>query len=98
MAVRKEYRGRNEDGTPHFAYISDDPSDHLVVTGDIFGTVEVDGEQVDVTESVIVVDSPEKALKVSDAIGERHVREGHPLFADEPHDFVHVPSTSKKGR
>jgi hypothetical protein len=97
MAVRKEYVGLNEDGSPHFAYISDDPNDHLVVTGPLYGTVEVDGETIDITENVIAVDSHEKALAVSDAIGERHQAEGHPDFLKDPlvpnDGFVHVPSS-----
>lgn len=97
MAVRKEYVGLNEDGSPHFAYISDDPNDHLVVTGPIYGVVHVDGEAVDVSEPVIAVDSHAKALAVSDAIGDRHQNEGHPDFLKDPlvpnDGFVHVPSS-----
>jgi hypothetical protein len=96
MAVRKEYVGLNEDGSPHFAYISDDPNDHLVVTGPLYGVVHVDGEPVDISDPVIAVESAEKALAVSDAIGERHQAEGHPDFLNDPlapnDGFVHTPS------
>lgn len=97
MAVRKEYVGLNEDGSPHFAYISDDPNDHLVVTGPIYGVVHVDGEAIDVSENVIAVDSHAKALKVADAIGERHQTEGHSSFLKDPlvpdNGFVHIPTS-----
>lgn len=66
---------------------------HLVMTGPISGTVTLpDGTVVDVTPDFIEVESVEQARLVSDAIGARHVAEGHPSFADEPHDFVHTPS------
>lgn len=100
MAVQKEFLGLNEDGTPHFRYYTDDPSEVLVVTGPLYGTVQVDGEDIDVSADVIAVESMDKALKVSDAIGEQHVANGHPAFLadpDVPNDgFVHVPSSDVK--
>lgn len=100
MALRKEYLGRNEDGSPHFHWISDDPNDVVVYTGPIYGAVTVDGEEIDVSDDYIAVDSQEKADKVSDAIGERHVAEGHPAFLADPNvpndGFVHVPSSQVK--
>ena len=80
-----------EDGTLH--YISDG---HVVVTGPVSGTVVVDGETVNVTPAVIAVDSPETAIKVADAIGEKLQAEGHPAFLADPNvpndGFVHIPS------
>jgi hypothetical protein len=91
MALEKIRLGTNEDGSPHYLYRQTDPSIPLVVTGPIQGTVEVNGTVYDVTEPVIEV-QPGDEIAVSNAIGERHVEEGHPLFADEPHDFVHEPT------
>jgi hypothetical protein len=96
MAVHYDHIGTNEDGTPRFHIWSDSPDAHLVMTGPIVGNVEVDGQLVDVSAPFIEVDSPETALKVSDAIGERHVREGHPDFVKDPDldslGFVHQRS------
>lgn len=96
MAVHYDHIGSNEDGSPRFHVYSDDPAAHLVMTGPIVGNVEVDGQLVDVSAPFIEVDSPETALKVSDAIGERHVREGHPTFVADPEKdslgFVHQRS------
>lgn len=94
MTVEKIRLGNNEDGTPHYLYRSTDPNAHLVVTGPISGAVTVNGSQVDVTDAVIEVVDEVTALAVSDAIGERHAAEGHPLFTEEAHDFVHIPSTT----
>jgi hypothetical protein len=100
MALHKIRLGNNEDGTPHYLYQQDDPSIPLVFTGPISGTVETpDGTVYDVTEPVIEV-QPGHELHVSDAIGQRHEAEGHPLHgADDP--FVHTPSKlshSKDGK
>lgn len=91
--MKKIRLGTNEDGTPLYHYEAE-PGESVVFTGPISGTVELpDGTTVDVTDPFIGVADEATALAVSDAIGERHVAEGHPLFADEPHDFVHVPSS-----
>lgn len=106
MALTKIRLGTNEDGTPHYLYQQDDPSVPLVYTGPISGTVDVthpDGTTFtyDVTDQVIEV-FPGHETYVSDAIGERHVSEGHPSFANEDFDFEHTPTnaparkTSKK--
>lgn len=93
MALEKIRLGTNEDGSPHYLYRQTDPSMPLVITGPLTGTVELpDGTVYDVTDDVIEV-NPGDELAVSDAIGERHVEEGHPAFASEPYDFVHVNST-----
>jgi hypothetical protein len=93
VTLHKIRLGTNDDGSPLWHYHQDDPTKAVVVTGPITGTVEVAGQTIDVTEPVIEVESEEVALAVSDAIGERHVAEGHPSFVEEPHDFVHVPSS-----
>ena len=82
--------------TGQVQYTQTDPSIPLVITGPIAGNVTLpDGTVYDVTEAVIEV-APGDELLVSDAIGSRHVAEGHPLFADEPFDFVHNPSTPEE--
>ena len=97
MAVHYDHIGFNEDGTPRFHIWSDNPDAHLVITGPIVGTVDVDGASVDVSAPVIEVASQAQALAVSDAIGARHVAEGHPDFVNDPSvdsfGFVHVPSS-----
>lgn len=97
MTVHYDHIGFNEDGTPRFHIWSDQPDAHLVWTGPITGAVEVDGEVIEVTAEWIEAASPEQALAISDAIGERHVAEGHPDFVKDPtvdsFGFVHIPST-----
>jgi hypothetical protein len=97
MAIRKIRLGTNEDGTPLWHYEADGP---VVFTGPITGTVELpDGTVVDVTEPFVEVADEAEALALSDAIGERHVAEGHPLFVQDPNmpsdGFVHTPSTQE---
>jgi hypothetical protein len=63
----------------------------VVLTGPIAGIVTLpDGTTYDVTEAIIEV-QPGHELLVSNAIGERHVAEGHPSFATEDHDFTFTP-------
>ena len=97
MAVHYEHIGTNEDGTPRFHIYSDDPAAHLVITGPIVGTVEVGGVPVDVSAPVIEVESTEKALAISDAIGMRHVELGHPDFVNDPEadsfGYVHIAAS-----
>lgn len=97
MTVRYTHIGFNEDGTPRFHIESDQPGAHLVMTGPIVGTVDVDGQTIDVSAPFIEATSPEEALAISDAIGARHVAEGHPDFVNDPSvdsfGFVHIPST-----
>lgn len=89
MALQKIRLGDNEDGTPHYFYRQTDPSVPVIVTGPISGTVTLpDGTVYDVTDAVIEV-APGHELHVSDAIGARHVAEGHP----RSDSFVHVPSS-----
>ena len=97
--IQKIRLGTNEDGTPLYHYIADGP---VVFTGPITGEVTLpDGREVDVTEPFVEVADDAEALALSDAIGARHVAEGHPLFlgdATVPDDgFVHVPSTPQEG-
>jgi hypothetical protein len=96
MAVTKIRLGTKDDGTPLWHYHQDDPTKAVVLTGPITGTVELpDGTVYDVTEDLIEVE-PGHELLVSNAIGERHVAEGHPLFVGDPdaddHGFVHEPT------
>ena len=97
MAVQYTHIGFNEDGTPRFHVESDVPGAHLVLTGPIVGPVVVDGVAVDVSAPVIEAESPAHALAISDAIGARHVAEGHSDFVNDPDadsfGFVHIPST-----
>lgn len=97
MTVHYDHIGFNEDGTPRFHIWSDQPDAHLVMTGPIVGSVEVDGQTVDVSAPFIEAASTEQALAISDAIGARHVAEGHPDFVNDPtvdsFGFVHIPST-----
>lgn len=88
MAIRVEVL---DDGTLH--YVSDG---HVVVTGPVEGTVDVDGVRVNVSPAVIEVDTAEKAAAVADAIGEKLQAEGHPSFLNDPtvsdFGFVYTPS------
>lgn len=93
MALIKTRLGTNEDGSPLWHYTQTDPTKSVVITGPITGTVEANGQTIDVTEAVIEVSSDAVALAVAEAIAERHVEEGHPMFANEDHDFVHTPAT-----
>lgn len=99
MAVHYEHIGTNEDGTPRFHIYSDDPSAHLVMTGPIVGTVDIAGRTVDVSAPFIEVADEAEALAVSDAIGARHVAEGHPDFVNDPtadsFGFVHIDSSGE---
>lgn len=90
--MKKIRLGTNEDGSPLFHYEAE-PGESVVFTGPISGAVQLpDGSIVDVTDPFVAVKDDQQALAVSDAIGARHEAEGHPLFADEPFDFVHIPS------
>lgn len=96
MAVTKIRLGTKDDGTPLFHYLQDDPTKAVVFTGPVAGVVELpDGTTYDVTDELIEVE-PGHELLVSDAIGDKHVAEGHPdLVADPERDsfgFVHVRS------
>jgi hypothetical protein len=55
------------------------------------------GDSIDVSAPFIEAASTEQALAISDAIGARHVAEGHPDFVNDPtaddFGFVHIPST-----
>lgn len=95
MALQKIRLGTNDDGTPQYHYIADGP---VVFTGPVTGTVTLpDGRIVDVTEPFVEVADEAEALALSDAIGQRHVEEGHPLFVNDPtmpsDGFVHTPSS-----
>lgn len=96
MTVRYTHIGFNEDGSPRFHIESDQPDAHLLMTGPIVGTVDVDGQTIDVSAPFVEAASPEQALAISDAIGARHVAEGHPDFVKDPDldslGFVHVAS------
>jgi hypothetical protein len=81
--IHYDHIGTNEDGTPRFNIWSDIPNAHLVMTGPIIGTVDIDGSPVDVSAPFIEVPDEETALKISDAIGLRHVQEGHPDFVND---------------
>lgn len=92
--LTKTYLGLNPDGTPHFHYHEDDPTQALVVTGKVYGEVTLpDGTVVDVSDSVISVPA-EIRHDVSDAIGLVHVELGHPDFVNDPEidsfGYVHV--------
>ena len=97
MTVHYTHIGYNEDGTPRFHVESDVAGAHLVLTGPIVGPVMVDGVAIDVSAPVIEAESPAHALAISDAIGARHVAEGHSDFVNDPDAdsfwFVHIPST-----
>ncbi len=86
MTITKTRLGTNEDGTPHFHYVSDG---HLIMTGPITGSVTTpDGTSYDVSPAFIEVASLDHAGDVSHAIGMRHQEEGHPLH-DSDVPFVH---------
>lgn len=95
MAIQKIRLGTNEDGTPLYHYHCDGP---VVFTGPITGSVTLpDGRVLDVTEPFVAVEDEAEALLVADAIGARHVEEGHPLFVADPttpnDGFTYTPST-----
>ncbi len=59
--------GTNDDGTPHLLYHA--PGQHVVLTPNhINGTVTVDGQEIDVTQRIIVADSAEHAEAIAVAI------------------------------
>jgi hypothetical protein len=92
--LTKTYLGLNPDGTPHFHYHEDDPTQALVITGKVYGEVTLpDGSLVEVSDSVISVPAEQKN-DVSDAIGLRHIELGHPDFVNDPNadpfGYVHV--------
>jgi hypothetical protein len=96
MSVTKIRLGTKDDGTPLFHYVQDDPTKSVVFTGPVTGAVELpDGTVYDVSDELIEVE-PGHELLVGDAIGDRHVADGHPeLVADPERDsfgFVHVRS------
>lgn len=91
--MQKIRLGTNPDGSPQYHFIAE-PDEHVVITGPyINGDVTLpDGTVVDVTDMAIVADSPQQALAISDAIGERFAAEGHPRHEpDVP--FVATPSS-----
>jgi hypothetical protein len=95
MALTKIRLGTNEDGTPLYHYIADGP---VVFTGVARGLVTLpDGTEVDVTDDFVEVASEAEALVLSDAIGQKFVDEGHPLFVADPtlpdDGFTFTPST-----
>lgn len=52
---------------------------HVVLTGPITGTVQLDdGSYVDVSPTAVEVDSPEQAAELAHKIGLRYAAEGHP--------------------
>jgi hypothetical protein len=94
MTLIKTRLGTNEDGSPLWHYHQDDPTKSVVVTGPISGAVIVNGQTIDVTEAVIEVANDTVAVAVAEAIAVRHVEEGHPMFENEVHDFVHTPAVA----
>lgn len=73
-------------------------SGHVLLTGPIQGTVELeDGTVVDVSDPVIEVD-PDQADEIAHRIGLRYADEGHP---EVPEGFEYVEAapakTKKKG-
>jgi hypothetical protein len=94
MPVRYEHLGENPDGTPYFQVTSD--TGMVVMTGPINGRVNIGGREIDVSAPFVEVADEAEAMALSDAIGERFVREGHPLFLVDPdkdsYGFVHIDS------
>lgn len=83
MTLLKYRLGDNEDGSPHYLYVSNDPTKAAVITGPITGTVAVaDGTVYDVTEAVVEVDLAHHG-EIAHAIGIRHEEEGHPKHRGE---------------
>lgn len=79
-------------------------ADHVLLTGPIKGTVELeDGTVVDVTPPVIAV-SDDQAAEIAHRIGERYAAEGHPddIEVDESGELVQrsfdyqAPKAAKK--
>jgi hypothetical protein len=90
--MKRTRLGTNEDGSPQYHYEAED-GEVLVFTGrNITGTVEVAGAEYDINDQFTAVPDEATAAAVADAVGARFESEGHPLFAAEPHDFVHTPS------
>lgn len=86
-----------DDGTLTTRVWSDDPTAHIVLTGPIQGTVTTaDGSVVDVTADFVEASSQAEALAISDAIGAKHEKQGHPDFLADPTvpdlGFVAIPS------
>lgn len=86
-----------DDGTLTTRVWSDDPDAHIILTGPVQGPVTLaDGSVVDVSEDFVEASSQAEALAISDAIGLKHVEQGHPDFVADPDldslGFVHVAS------
>ena len=78
MAMSITVEGFNPDGSPHLVIVSDGP---VVCTGPIQGVVMTsDGTRYDVSAPYIEVVSNIHAAEVANAIGLRHMEEGHPDF------------------
>lgn len=89
--LTKTYVGQNEDGTPHFAYVSDGP---VLLTGPVFGVFKTaDGTEYDVSENVIEVQSEQHAGELAHQIGIHHEQNGHPHH-DPSIPFVHTCTPS----
>lgn len=90
MALTKFLMGKNEDGTPHWFYHSDDPTKPVVITGPPIGTVETsDGTVYNVSEPVIEVDAGHNG-EVAHLIGMRNETEGHPKHPEGDEAFLHT--------
>lgn len=66
--------GTNEDGSPRYHF----SGEHVVYTGPITGTVEVNGKQVDVSADFVEASSPEHAAAIAHAVATAYVEQGHP--------------------
>lgn len=88
MSLQKFLLGKNEDGSPHYLYVSDDDTKPVVITGSVVGDVTVgDGTTYNVSEPVIEVSAGHDG-EISHLIGMRYEAEGHPKHDDE-HPFIH---------
>jgi hypothetical protein len=81
MAITRTYTGQNPDGTPHFDIVADGP---VILTGPVKGYITTaDGTIYDVNEQFIEV-AADHIDQVTDAIGMKHIEEGHPDFIADP--------------
>lgn len=87
MSLTKIRLGNNEDGTPHYHFMSDDPqNEHVVFTGPHVSGIltAADDTPYDVTEPWISVKSIRHAVDICNAIGRKMELEGHPHHLADP--------------
>lgn len=75
--MQKKLIGTNPDGSPHYRFEMEAGDEHIVFTGAGMGLVQLaDGTLYDVSDPVIVVESPEQATEIAHHIAVQVERSG----------------------